>query len=83
MFSRIFTGIRNASSSTAARSQRLSIEDHSSEEFVRTATQPINIMSPSTSTAIATTASITAVFGLSNNKTDDFIQKDLISSSWS
>ncbi len=79
MFSRIFNGIRTATTATTntVRPQRLSIEDHSSEEILsRAATSsPINI--------ISTTTSITAIFGLSNNKTDDFIQKDLISSSWS
>ena len=72
MFSRIFYGIRQS----ASRTQRHPIEDCSSttsEEFVRaTTSMPMSIPT-----------SLTAIFGLSPNKTDDFIQKDLISSSWS
>lgn len=50
--------------------QRPRIIEDSSEELVRKTTSPI-------------ATSLTAVFGLSSNKTDDFIQKDLISSSLS
>lgn len=77
MFSRILTGVRNSiNTSTISRPTqqqgRLSIED-SSEEFVRaTSTRSINIIPSSAAVA---------VFGLSNNNADDFIQKDLISSS--
>jgi hypothetical protein len=71
MFPRILAGIRNSVNNTTSIQRPRMIED-SSEELVRvTKSSPLPI------------ASITAVFGLSNNKADDFIQKDLISSSWS
>ncbi|KAG2210026.1 hypothetical protein INT47_003462 [Mucor saturninus] len=76
MFPRIFTGIRNSINNPGSMqrpTQRLTLED-SSEEFVR-ATKPIQILS----TRIPVSA---AAFGLSYNEADDFIQKDLISTSW-
>lgn len=78
MFSRIFTGIRSSlnttrPSTTQQSSSRLSLED-SSEEFVKKS-RPILISNHSGSSSIA------AIFGLSNNSADDFIQKDLISTS--
>lgn len=72
MFHRILSGIRNSINTTTSIPRPRMIED-SSEELVRvTKSSPIPIA-----------CSVTAVFGLSNNKADDFIQKDLISSSWS
>lgn len=88
MFSRIFTGLRNSLNAQTPRPTqgRMSLED-SSEEFVRatrTSIEESNNVRPSpiriASTSSATTFSA-ALFGLSSNNTDDFIQKDLISTS--
>lgn len=82
MFSRIITGVRNTLntptiSRPSQQQSRLSIED-SSEEFVRASARPINII-PSTTSSCS--SGVAAIFGLSNNNADDFIQKDLISTS--
>ncbi|KAI8876593.1 hypothetical protein K501DRAFT_288810 [Backusella circina FSU 941] len=74
MLSRIFTNARNSLTNQTQRPQnRLSIED-SSEEFVR-ATRHERMQVPVYSSVSA------AIFGLSRNNMDDFIQKDLISTS--
>lgn len=76
MFSRIYSGIRNSINNPGTMqrpTQRLTLED-SSEELVR-ATKPIQILSTSRPTTVT-------AFGLSYNEADDFIQKDLISTSW-
>lgn len=79
MFSRIFTGIRNAANTSTATNTitrssgtttRLSVEDGSAEEMLRAA---------STNTILSNKR--LSIFGLSSNKADDFIQKDLISTS--
>ncbi|KAI8979398.1 hypothetical protein BDF20DRAFT_1000724 [Mycotypha africana] len=86
MFSRIFSGIRsalnapNAPRSAQQQSGRLSLED-SSEELVTRATKPIQIV-PGTASYLQQDSLIVApLFGLSNNSTDDFMQKDLITNS--
>ncbi|KAL9560384.1 hypothetical protein PS6_000222 [Mucor atramentarius] len=83
MFSRIYTGIRSSLNTTRPSTQqstssRLSLED-SSEEFVKKS-RPILISNHSNASA-SSSSSIAAIFGLSNNNADDFIQKDLISTS--
>ncbi|CEP12939.1 hypothetical protein [Parasitella parasitica] len=84
MFSRIFNGIRSSlnttkpSTSTQQASSRLSLED-SSEELVKKS-RPILIVNHSANSATSS-SSIAAIFGLSNNSADDFIQKDLMSTS--
>ncbi|KAK4517249.1 uncharacterized protein ATC70_000581 [Mucor velutinosus] len=87
MFSRIFTVIRSSLNTTrpststpqSASTSRLSLED-SSEEFVKKS-RPILISNHSNDTVSSSSSSIAAIFGLSNNNADDFIQKDLISTS--
>lgn len=80
MFSRIFSGIRNSTNAPVAaiprqQQSRLSLED-SSEELVK-----VTRIIPSNNVNSTAAMTLPAIFGLSNNITDDFIQKDLISTS--
>jgi hypothetical protein len=76
MLSRIFTSARTSLTNQTQRPQnRLSIED-SSEELVRATRHERNGMHVPIYSSVSA-----AIFGLSRNNMDDFIQKDLISTS--
>ena len=84
---RMFTNRLNTFNHTSTQSPRslsgrMAMED-SSEELMKTSTKTMAVEVPSSPISIPITlGKISSIFGLSYNKADDYMQKDLISSSW-